>query len=417
MVGPLASHPCPVRAGAGGLIDNAWCLDTMAPVITGLPASLTELTVTRPELLVHRDGPVEVYYTPFDSVNTGARIVMVGICPGRHQMLPAVRQARRVLLAGGTVAQALAAADAAASFAGPTRGNLVRMLDRIGVHSALGIASTASFFGEHQDLADSSSLCNFTVQVNGEDYHGRSPRVGRVPFLRAYVTQVLGAALEMMPGALIVPLGEAVSTAVTRLLVEEGHLDPRRCLLGFPHPSGANNGRVTAFLRDPGDLAARVRAWFRERGGRVGSPDATRAERTPASARSAPASHETDRWRSTGVQTRLAASSVEEGGMKALAGTPLDHHMQTNVHALLFDCPYCGAKPGERCQGAVSYPSGYRDTLHKARERELQRRLDAATAGLTRAQATAVRRLFVNPPTAEERRAVIQVLLRSNADL
>lgn len=110
--------------------------------------------------------------------------------------------------------------------------------------------------GEHQDLADSNSMCNFTVQVNGENYRGASPRVDQVPFLRAYVTQVLAAALEMTPGALVVPLGKAVSTAVASLLVREGHLDPRRCLLGFPHPSGANNGRVTAFVQAPGDLAA-----------------------------------------------------------------------------------------------------------------------------------------------------------------
>lgn len=156
-----------------------------------------------------------------------------------------------MLVEGGTVAQALAAADAAASYAGQTRSNLVRMLNAAGVHEVLGIASTASLFGEHQDLADSNSLCNFTVQVNGEDYHGRSPQVGRVPFLRAYVMQVLYAALQMMPDALVVPLGEAVSTAVATLLVEEGRLDRRRCLLGFPHPSGANNGRVSAFLRPP----------------------------------------------------------------------------------------------------------------------------------------------------------------------
>src|SRR5450755_4828943 len=95
-----ASHPCLVAAGAGGLIDGAWCLDTMAPVITALPARLTAETVTQSDLLVHRDGPVEVYYTPFDWVNTGARVVLVGICPGLHQMLLAVREARRVLLGG-----------------------------------------------------------------------------------------------------------------------------------------------------------------------------------------------------------------------------------------------------------------------------------------------------------------------------
>jgi hypothetical protein len=102
---------------------------------------------------------------------------------------------------------------------------------------------------------------------------------------------------------------------------------------------------------------------------------------------------------------------------QALAGTPLNSHQLTNVHALLVSCPYCSAKPGERCQGAKSHPDGYTDTLHKGREGELDRKLAAATAGLTRAQAAAVRRLFVNPPTAQERRAVATVLLRPEPEL
>jgi hypothetical protein len=280
-----AGHPCPVTAGAGGLIDRAWCLDSMAPVIAGLPGWLTEETVTRPELLVHRDGPVEVYYTPFDWVNTGARIVLIGICPGRHQMLVAVREARRVLVKGGTVAEALEAADASASFAGRTRGNLVQMLDGIGVPGALGITTSSSLFGEHQDLADSNSMCNFTVQVNGENYRGSSPRVAEVPFLRAYLTQVLGAALDMMPDALVVPLGKAVSTAVTTLLVEEGRLDPRRCLLGFPHPSGQNGHRAAAFRQQRDELTARVRAWFGTPSSRTLAPVAAAPERPTAASR------------------------------------------------------------------------------------------------------------------------------------
>jgi hypothetical protein len=97
---------------------------------------------------------------------------------------------------------------------------------------------------------------------------------------------------------------------------------------------------------------------------------------------------------------------------QAQMGTPLNSYKQTNVHALLVSCSYCGAKPAEPCQGAKSHPHGYRDTLHKEREGELDRRLDAATAELTRAQAATVRSLFVNPSTAEERRAVAKLLLR-----
>jgi hypothetical protein len=102
---------------------------------------------------------------------------------------------------------------------------------------------------------------------------------------------------------------------------------------------------------------------------------------------------------------------------RALAGTSLNSHQLTNVHALLVSCPYCGARLGERCQGAKSYPNGYTDTLHKGREGELDRRLATATAGLTQAQAAAVRRLFVNPSTAQERRAVATVLLRPEPEL
>jgi hypothetical protein len=402
-----------VKAGAGGLIDSAWCLDAMAPVIAGLPGTLTEETVTRPELLVHRGGPVEVYYTPFDWVNTGARIVLIGICPGRRQMLIAVREARRVLVEGGTVAQALAAADATASFAGPTRSNLVQMLDNIGVPAALGISSSASLFGEHQRLADSNSMCNFTVQVNGQNYRGSSPRVREVPFLRAYVTQVLAAALDMMPDALVVPLGKAVSSTVTTLLVKEGRLDPRRCLLGFPHPSGANGHRPESFRRAREDLTDRVRAWFGEGGGTsfhlAQSP--TKLARTGGSA-------DADTFGDTSARSTKAVSGKVRSGNKGitLAGTSLNSHQLTNVHALLVNCPYCGAEPGEPCLGAKSHPDGYRDQLHKGREEELDRRLDAATADLTRAQDAAVRRLFVNPQTAEERRAVMTMMLRPGPD-
>jgi len=72
----------------------------MASVITGLPERLTEETATRPELPMHRDGPVEVYYMPFDSVNPSAWVVLTGTCPGRHQILNAVEEARHVLREG-----------------------------------------------------------------------------------------------------------------------------------------------------------------------------------------------------------------------------------------------------------------------------------------------------------------------------
>ena len=35
---PLVSdHLCPVVAGAGGLIDDSWCFESMAEVLVGMP--------------------------------------------------------------------------------------------------------------------------------------------------------------------------------------------------------------------------------------------------------------------------------------------------------------------------------------------------------------------------------------------
>ncbi len=45
-------------------------------------------------LLLDRDGPVSVYYAPFDYIITKARVVIVGITPGPTQMSNAVRVAR-----------------------------------------------------------------------------------------------------------------------------------------------------------------------------------------------------------------------------------------------------------------------------------------------------------------------------------
>jgi hypothetical protein len=99
---------------------------------------------------------------------------------------------------------------------------------------------------------------------------------------------------------------------------------------------------------------------------------------------------------------------------QASAGLPLGTHQRHNVHALSIRCPKstCLAEPGQRCRGAVSYPHGYYDTLHQAREHELISRLDEATAGLTKDQAIAVRALFESPSTMEQRLAVANVLLR-----
>ncbi|HEY5013004.1 MAG TPA: hypothetical protein VIK61_09895, partial [Acidimicrobiia bacterium] len=54
--------------------------------------------------------------------------------------------------------------------------------------------------------------------------------------------------------ALVVPMGKAVSTALTLLAVT----DPERCLTGFPHPSGANGWATRQFEEQRAQLRRKV---------------------------------------------------------------------------------------------------------------------------------------------------------------
>ena len=97
---------------------------------------------------------------------------------------------------------------------------------------------------------------------------------------------------------------------------------------------------------------------------------------------------------------------------RAAKGTPLTKHMTHSIYAYLVDCPKCGARPQQRCSGAVSHPDGYPTTIHAGREETLGHLIEDATAGLTAQQATEVRAHFAVPVTREVRRALAHVLLR-----
>lgn len=402
-------HTCPVAWAqdhgllAGTPVEASWCLSYKHDLVR----ALAEPNPMDLGLLLWHDGPLSAFYAPWDWVNTSAKIMLVGITPGAAQAAKGLREAQRCLREGLANEETLRRANAVGSFSGPMRANLVTMLDGIGLGGVLGIDSTARLFDTHPHLAAKTSAISYPVFVNGQNYGGGNPSLIRHPALRSLVRASLGPRVAMAAGALVIPLGTAAQDAVM-LPTADGLLDRGRCLLGFPHPSGANGWRVRQYTARRETLREEVAHWAAMTTSGPLRTVLADAPRQPT--RAAPV-----------IRHRLPAHSTrrsrrtEEAGMansRASGGTPLNSHQQTNVHALLVSCPYCGAKPGERCQGAQSHPDGYRDTLHKDRESELDRKLDAATAGLTRTQAGAVRRLFINPPTAEERRAVAAVLLR-----
>jgi hypothetical protein len=199
-----------------------------------------------PDLLLWQEGPLSVYYAPWDWVNTKARVMLVGITAGLHQATEALRETQRCLRAGLSDEEVLRQSDAVGSFSGPMRSNLVAMLDSIGLHEVLGISSTVELFGSHHGLAAHVSAIDYPVFVHGRNYAGSTPSLIRHPVLRSLVKACLGARVGMAEQALVIPLGNAAHQAV-ELLIDDGWLHPKRCLLGVPHPSGANGWRVRQF--------------------------------------------------------------------------------------------------------------------------------------------------------------------------
>lgn len=218
-----------------------------APIIKTLtPAELQGAPSLYEKLCIERQGDLEVTYTPFEYVNTQARIVVVGITPGKTQVENAVRELRSQLDRGVPLAEALVAAKRVGAFSGPMRKNLVGMLDFVGVNRWLGIGTCDDLFGKSAHLMQSTSVLRNAVFVRGENYNG-TPSMTAHPLLRQHLEAGFAQDARRLPKALFVPLGDKVAEALG-YLADRGVLDRSHILNGLPHPSGANAERIAYFV-------------------------------------------------------------------------------------------------------------------------------------------------------------------------
>jgi hypothetical protein len=200
---------------------------------------------------VYKLKRLDVAYAPFDHINTGADIVIVGITPGKRQMREAIDEARRALSLGLSDAEALARAKVHASFAGSMRVNLVKLMDAVGLNHLLGIVSTASPWGQDCHRAHFTSALRYPTFVDGKNY-SRSPDLNRVLFLFDSSVKWLKEELSLFTNAVIVLMGDMVSEMLTRV-GREMAISNDRILAGMPHASGANNGPISKFLGAAGE--------------------------------------------------------------------------------------------------------------------------------------------------------------------
>ena len=202
---------------------------------------------------------MSVYYAPFDYVNPAAKLIVVGVTPGRTQMIAALLETQRQLERGASPDEACFAAKQTASFAG-MRDNLVAMLDYFGIHNSLGINSCNLLFAENYQLLHSTSVLRYPVFLDTSNYNG-TPKVRKNSFLKRYVEDYFAKEAKLLREATFVPLGAAASE-VLEWLGADGVIEADRILSGFPHPSGANNERISYLLeKKPGSsLSAKTSA-------------------------------------------------------------------------------------------------------------------------------------------------------------
>lgn len=198
-------------------------------------------------LCYKRDGSLEVMYSPFDHIARHAKLVIVGITPGRVQAVNALVASRTHLKSGRSPEDALRAAKLTASFSGSgTRNNLVRMMDEIGLNRYFGIRSTGELFTAKGEQVHFTSALRYPVFVDGANYNG-TPDMLRTPVLRELIETYLAEEARVLNDAVWLPLGPKPAIALQHL-AKLGLLKPAQILNGMPHPSGANAERVAAFL-------------------------------------------------------------------------------------------------------------------------------------------------------------------------
>ena len=197
------------------------------------------------ELSIASSGRLSVAYAPFDYVNANARVVILGLTPGKAQAQVALRSLRQALEQGVSAAEAMKCAKNAASFSGPMRRNLIDCMDEIRLNECLRIRSCSQLFASRTDLVHFTSALRYPVFLDEKNYSG-TPAISSAAFLSDMALKWTGQELNALPNAYILPLGPAATQGL-QVMADAGMVRQRQILDGLPHPSGANAERIAYF--------------------------------------------------------------------------------------------------------------------------------------------------------------------------
>ncbi|EQK44140.1 putative yoxB [[Clostridium] bifermentans ATCC 638] len=217
------------------------------------------------DFLIEREGNIEIYYAPHNEyLNPKAKVFIIGITPGFQQMSTAISTARKELELGTDIEEIQYKCKVAGRFSGGLRKNIISMLDYIRLNDALSINSCSALFEDKDYLLHTVSLIPYPVFVKKQNYSGHTPKLLKSEFLMKYVYDNFIKELksiENFKDILIIPLGKAVEEVLNKLS-EDGIIDKRQILKGFPHPSGANVNRVVQLEENKEDLIKQIKEFL-----------------------------------------------------------------------------------------------------------------------------------------------------------
>ena len=186
-------------------------------------------SIVNKEFLIEKDGNIEIYYAPFDYINSKAKIAIVGITPGLQQMT----QSFQAIKDG----KSLKEVKDLSSFKGSMRTTLIKYMDELKINKILKIKTCESLFNIDSKYFHTTSLVKYPVFDKGKNYSGAN--ILKKKILLEFIEKNFLKELKILQNSIIIPLGNTVSSTIDYLNTK--HQLSLRCFLkGFPHPSGLN---------------------------------------------------------------------------------------------------------------------------------------------------------------------------------
>jgi hypothetical protein len=191
--------------------------------------NINRTTITNKNFLIKKENNIEIYYAPFDYINSKAKIMIVGITPGLQQMIQSFEAVKN--------GRSLKEVKDLSSFKGSMRTTLIKYLDALKINKKLRIKSCESLFNINSRYLHSTSLIKYPVFDKGKNYSGSNLLKKKIllDFLETHFVKEL----KKLDKTIIIPLGNTVSSTID-YLNDEFKLKLKCFLKGFPHPSGLN---------------------------------------------------------------------------------------------------------------------------------------------------------------------------------